>query len=218
MHEEAILAVHLTQKYDDRNIQPAMSMPQTKKEQSHARIVEVASRVIRRTGYRGVGVADIMKEAGLTHGGFYAHFSSRDAMLVEAMQHAGHSNMVALERGIQRRLGNGGTRLSALIETYLHDSHIERPEEGCIVAALASEMNREGDFLREEARRRVAAMVALVKSALPDGAGIVEAQMMTATMVGALQLARTIGGKAGREILAQTRQALIDRHVLQSQH
>jgi len=193
-------------------------MPETKKEQSHARIVEVASRVIRRTGYRGVGVADIMKEAGLTHGGFYAHFPSRDAMLVEAMQHAGRCNIAALERGIQRRLSKGGTRLSALIETYLHETHIIKTEEGCIVAALASEMIRESDDLRQEARRRVVAMVDLVKSALPDSADIVEAQMVTATMVGALQLARTLGGKAGQAILAQTRQALIERYVLRSQH
>jgi AcrR family transcriptional regulator len=190
----------------------------TRKELSHALIVDVASRAIRRAGYRGVGVADIMKEAGLTHGGFYAHFASRDAMLVEAMQHAGQSNLASLAQGIERRLRKGGTRLRALVETYLHDAHIERTEDGCIVAALASEMTREEDAVREEARRRVAAMVALVHSALPEGAEISEAQLVTATMVGALQVARTLGGKAGRDILAQTRQALIERHDPSIQH
>ena len=159
-----------------------------------------------------------MKEAGLTHGGFYAHFASRDAMLVEAMQHAGQCNIEALEQGITRRLRKGGTRLSALMETYLHDAHIERTEDGCIVAALASEMTREDDAIREEARRRVAAMVGLVQSALPEGAEVGEAQMVTATMVGALQLARTLGGKAGRAILAQTRLALVQRHDSRIRH
>lgn len=191
-----------------------MSLAPTKKELSHGRIVDVASRAIRRAGYRGVGVADIMKEAGLTHGGFYAHFASRDAMLVEAMQHAGQCNLAALSQGIERRLRKGGTRFQALVETYLHDAHIERTEDGCVIAALASEMTREKEAVRDEARRRVSAMVSLVHSALPEGTDVGDAQSVTATMVGALQLARALGGKAGRTILGQTRQALIERHDL----
>ena len=70
-----------------------MSIAPSKKELSHARIVDVAAKAIRRAGYRGVGVADIMKEAGLTHGGFYAHFESRDALVVEAMAKAGQENI-----------------------------------------------------------------------------------------------------------------------------
>src|SRR5437016_5899781 len=64
-------------------------IPAKKKEATHERIVEVAARAIRRNGYAGVTVADIMKEAGLTHGGFYAHFASREAMLAEAADRAG---------------------------------------------------------------------------------------------------------------------------------
>lgn len=195
-----------------------MSKAPTRKELSHARILDVASRAIRRAGHRGVGVADIMKEAGLTHGGFYAHFASRDAMVVEAMQHAGQKNLASLAEGVERRLRKGGTRFGALVETYLHDAHMERIEDGCIVAALSSEMTREENAVRDEARRRVAAMVALVQSVLPDGANLGQAQLVTATMVGALQLARTLGGKAGRDILAQTRQALIERHDPTTHH
>jgi len=66
-------------KYDGRHIILSMSISPSRKDLSHDRIVEAASKAIRRAGYRGVGVADIMKEAGLTHGGFYAHFDSRDA-------------------------------------------------------------------------------------------------------------------------------------------
>lgn len=191
-----------------------MSTTLKRKELSHARIVDVAARAIRRAGYHGIGVADIMKEAGLTHGGFYAHFASRDAMLVEAMQRAGQSNLATLAEAIERRLRKGGTRFNALVETYLHDAHIDRTEDGCIVAALASEMTRQDDAVRDEARRRVAAMVALVQSALPGDANEVEAQLITATMVGALQLARTLGGESGRDLLAKTRKALIERHDL----
>ena len=195
-----------------------MSTSPTRKELSHNRIVDVAAKAIRRSGYRGVGVADIMKEAVLTHGGFYAHFGSRDALIVEAMAKAGQDNIASLTTVIERRLSKGGTRFQALVETYLHDAHMERTEDGCIIAALSSEMTRQDEAVRNEARRRVAAMVALVKNSLPVGCDRREASVITATLVGALQMARTLGGKAGRSLLAETRQSLIERHINISHH
>jgi AcrR family transcriptional regulator len=189
-----------------------MSITPTKKELSHARIVDVAAKAIRRAGYRGVGVADIMKEAGLTHGGFYAHFDSREALVIEAMAKAGHENIESLTEAIERRMSKGGTRFKALVDTYLHEAHLVRTEDGCVVAALSSEMTRQDDVVREEARRRVAAMIALVQSTLTDPSDENEASVVTATMVGALQLARTLDGKEGRAILAQTRKSLLERH------
>lgn len=191
-----------------------MSFTLTKKELSHARIVDVAAKAIRRGGYRGVGVADIMKEAGLTHGGFYAHFKSRDELIIKAMQRAGEENLSSLTDAIERRMRKGESRFRALIESYLHNSHLDRTEDGCVIASLVSETTRQDDGVRAEARRRVAAMVSLVRLALPDDAGKSEADVVTATMVGALQLARTLGGKAGRDLLAETRQALIKQHDL----
>ena len=184
----------------------------TRKEQSHERIVEVAARAIRRAGYRGVGVADIMKEAGLTHGGFYAHFASRDALLIEAMQQASRDNHAALSQSIARRMAKGYSRFAALVWAYLHDTHLEHAENGCVVAALASEMTRQGDAVQQEAQRRVKDLVEFVRSALPEGVEPVQAEVITATMVGALQLARTLGGNAGRALLSQTRESLILRH------
>jgi AcrR family transcriptional regulator len=184
----------------------------TRKEQSHERIVEVAARAIRRAGYRGVGVADIMKEAGLTHGGFYAHFASRDALLIEAMQQASRDNHAALSQSIARRMAKGYSRFAALVWAYLHDTHLEHAENGCVVAALASEMTRQGDAVQQEAQRRVKDLVEFVRSSLPEGVDPVQAEVITATMVGALQLARTLGGNAGRALLSQTRESLILRH------
>lgn len=189
-----------------------MSISPTRKELSHARIVDVAAKAIRRSGYRGVGVADIMKEAGLTHGGFYAHFESRDALMVEALSKAGQENIASLSEAIERRLTKGGTRFQALVEIYLNDAHMGRTESGCVIAALASEITRLEDSVRNEARSRVNAMIALVQTSLPDCSDESEASAITATMVGALQLARSLGGKAGRTLLAHTRQALIERH------
>ena len=195
-----------------------MSNAPTKKELSHSRIVGVASHAIRRAGYRGVGVADIMKEAGLTHGGFYAHFESRDRLLVEAMEQAGLDNLGSLTDGIERRVSKGVSRFRALVETYLNDSHMERSEHGCVVASLVSEMPRQSGAVRKEACRRVDAMLALVQSVLPHETDKSAAPMVTATMIGALQLARTLGGKAGRKILAQARRSLIDIYDRPSHH
>jgi len=86
------------------DIMPAAT---SRKELTHDRILDVAARAIRRAGYDGVGLATIMKEAGLTHGGFYAHFASRDALLAEATQRAGRDTGAVLVE----RIGEGGGRL-----------------------------------------------------------------------------------------------------------
>ena len=224
--EVAILALwqpfttrsNLTIKYDGCNIIGVMTLVPTKKELSHARIVDVAARAIRRSGYRGVGVADIMKEAGLTHGGFYAHFDSRDALVVEAMARAGQENLDALSDAIERRVRKGESRFRALVETYLHDAHMERSENGCVIAALASEMARQTDTVREEARQRVQAMIKLVRSTLHESTPPSAASVITVTMVGVLQMSRTLSGRAGRKILAQTRQALLELYDSSTHH
>lgn len=188
-----------------------MSNAPTRKQISHERIVDVASRAIRRAGTRGVGVADMMKAAGLTHGGFYAHFESRDALVAEAMQRAGRNTSAALQDAVARRMARGDSRFAALVRAYLHDSHLERVEDGCVVAALASEMTRLDDTVRDEARRRVSSLVDLVRSTLPPGADQAQADCVAATLVGALQLARVLGDKPGRDLLARTREQIIAR-------
>ena len=195
-----------------------MTNPLSRKEQSHERIVEVAARAIRRAGYRGVGVADIMKEAGLTHGGFYAHFASRDALMIEAMQEASRDNRVALSEAMARRMAKGDSRFSALVEAYLHYTHLIQTEKGCVVAALASEMSRQDDAVQQAARRRVTDLVEFVRSSLPQGVKPEQAEVVTATMVGTLQLARTLGSIGGRKLLAQTREALLQKHQPNHQH
>ena len=98
------------------------SSAQSRKEATHERIVDVAARAIRRSGYDGTGVADIMKEAGLTHGGFYAHFASRDALLAEAGDRAG-AESVALAASIAAA-APAGEALQRIMEAYLSDEHL----------------------------------------------------------------------------------------------
>jgi AcrR family transcriptional regulator len=184
-----------------------MKAASDRKTQTHERILDVAARAIRRGGYHGVGVADIMKEAGLTHGGFYAHFASRDAMLVEAMQQAGGASALRVAGQLAEREARGESSFAALVNIYLHDTQLGSTESGCVVAALASEMPRQAEPLLSGARERVQHLIRMVRDAMPEGSPD-DAAVVAATMVGALTLARTLGGRGGRSLLASTRASL----------
>jgi TetR/AcrR family transcriptional regulator, transcriptional repressor for nem operon len=163
------------------------------KQASHDRIVEAASRAIRRSGYHGTGVADIMKAAGLTHGGFYAHFPSREAMLAEAADRAGCESVEQMARIAGSALPEHA--LQSMIGAYLSKEHVESVETGCATAALASEMPRQAPEVRRAATRRIKEMIDLVSRQLPDWGkpGAHEHALATvATMVGALVLARAV--------------------------
>ena len=163
------------------------------KEATHDRIVETAARAIRRSGYAGTSVADIMKEAGLTHGGFYAHFASREAMLAEAADHAG-AEAVATSARIAAS-APPEQALRALLRAYLSKEHVQSPELGCPVAALGSEMPRQASEVRQAATRRIKEMIDVVARQSPDWGqpGAHEhALVIAATMVGALVMARAV--------------------------
>lgn len=165
----------------------------SRKEATHERIVDAAARAIRRSGYDGTSVADIMNEAGLTHGGFYAHFSSREAMLAEAADRAGAEGVAAAARIAAAAKPSQGLR--ELARAYLSKAHVEDVETGCATAALVSEMPRQAPEVRRAATRRIKEMIDLVARQSPDWGrpGAHERALATvATLVGALQLARAV--------------------------
>ena len=165
----------------------------SRKDVTHDRIVETAARAIRRSGYGGAGVASIMKEAGLTHGGFYAHFNSRDAMLAEAADRAGTAGMARLARAAAAAPPDKA--LAAMLRAYLSDEHVRGMETGCAIAALGSEMPRQGPKVRRAATRRIKEMIDLVGRQSSDWGqpGTHERAMVTvATALGALVLARAV--------------------------
>lgn len=189
-----------------------------RKELSHERIVETAARAIRRGGFAGIGVADIMKEAGLTHGGFYAHFPSRDALLVEALERAGESAQNALSSAQDARLRGIGA-FHKLVTGYLSEAHLKGAETGCAVAALASEMPRQSTEVRKAAAQSVRRMLDAVQQALPPGVEPEVASAIASQMVGALQLARALGGNAeGKSLLAAVRRQLLAQYDTPRQH
>lgn len=194
---------------------PAMSTTRRpgRKELSHERIVETAARAIRRAGFAGVSVADIMKEAGLTHGGFYAHFPSRDALLVEAIERAGLDSATnALSIAQDARL-QGISAFHKLVTGYLSEGHLKGTETGCAVAALASEMPRQSTEVRIAAAQSVRRMLDAVQQALPPGVEPEVASAIACQMVGALQLARALGANAeGKALLAAVRRQLLAQY------
>lgn len=175
-------------------------MPNTKpntkaaaKQASHERIVEVAARAIRKTGYDGTGVADIMKQAGLTHGAFYAHFASRDAMLAEAADRAAAESIAAVANVVASAPPEQA--MAAMLCAYLSKEHVANAELGCPLAALGSEMPRQAPEVRRAATRRIKEMIDLVARQSPEWGqpGAHEQALVTiATMVGAVVLARAV--------------------------
>lgn len=163
------------------------------KELTHERIVSVAARAIRRSGYDGTGVADIMKEAGLTHGAFYAHFPSREAMLAEAAGQACAESAAAAADVVASV--PSCTALTSMLSAYLSREHVEHADVGCPLAALGSETSRQAPEVRRVTTRHIKEMIDLVARQSPDWgqpSAHEHALVAMATMVGALVLARAV--------------------------
>jgi TetR/AcrR family transcriptional regulator, transcriptional repressor for nem operon len=163
------------------------------KDATHERIVAAAARAIRRSGYDGTGVADIMKEAGLTHGAFYAHFTSREAMLAEAAGRACAESAAAAADVVASVPPDRA--LASMLGAYLSREHLEHAEMGCPLAALGSETPRQAVEVRRVATRHIKEMIDLVARQSPDWGRPVAHQralVTVATMVGALLLARAV--------------------------
>ena len=163
------------------------------KEASHERIVSVAARAIRRSGYDGTGVADIMKEAGLTHGAFYSHFESREAMLAEAARKACAESAAAAAEVVASVPPSAA--LESMLHAYLSQAHVEQAERGCPLAALGSETVRQSPEVRRVTTRHIQEMIDVVARQAPDWGqpGAHERALVTVScMVGALLLARAV--------------------------
>jgi TetR/AcrR family transcriptional regulator, transcriptional repressor for nem operon len=181
--------------------------------ETHARIVKKASVRLREKGAHGIGVADLMKDAGLTHGGFYAHFDSREALVIEAFTHA-------MDRSIERwrKLAEQTPpekRLAMVVNTYLTPLHRDDPGHGCSVPALGAEIARESPKTRRAFAGRLEQMIDTLAAQLPGvprKAARKQAMAAIATMMGTLVLARVAGsGDFSDELLGAGRDAVLDR-------
>ncbi len=183
------------------------------KAETHERIVKQASVRLRERGAHGIGVADLMKEVGLTHGGFYAHFDSREALVIEAFNYA-------MDRGNERwrkivEEMPPEKRLATIVNSYLTTTHRDDPGRGCAVPSLGAEIARESPKTRKAFAAKLERMIDMIADQIPDvspKAARKQAMATLATMMGTVVMARIAGnGEFSDEILASGREAVLSR-------
>jgi TetR/AcrR family transcriptional repressor of nem operon len=173
------------------------------KEATRKQIARIASSRFRREGVDAVGVASLMADAGLTHGGFYSHFSSKEELVREAIVGA-----LERKRGQLTQAGAEGG-LEGILRAYLRPAHRDAPARGCAFASLASEIARHPPATRAALTCEFEAHVALIADHLPLGDKSVALAIFSA-MIGALQLARTVNdGDLSDRILESATQAAL---------
>ncbi len=185
------------------------------KERTRALLLKEAARAIRAKGPRGVSVATIMGKAGLTHGGFYAHFKSKDELVAEAMTAMFADIEAQIDQYIER---SPSEALSGYINFYLSQRHRDDRAHGCPIPALCGE----APHLPPAARRAFGAGIEAVSSrlaAMLESAGQSEprtaAASLLAEMAGALAMARAVpGSEQSAQLLGSSRQALRQRFGL----
>jgi TetR/AcrR family transcriptional repressor of nem operon len=183
------------------------------KQETHARIVKKASVRLREKGAHGIGVADLMKEAGLTHGGFYAHFDSREALVIEAFAYAMDRSTERWRKVAEQTAPE--KRLATIVETYLTPVHRDDPGHGCAVPTLGAEIARESPKTRKAFSVKLEQMIDMMADQVLDVPRKVARKQAIAaltTMMGTLVLSRIAGnGEFSDEILGAGREAVLGR-------
>ena len=189
-----------------------MRHSKTEKENTHKRIVAVAAKKFREEGLAGIGIADLMKEAGLTVGGFYKHFKSRDALVAEAI---GSALEIWKDRIDAADAGGPRITYEALVDDYLSEAHRNYPGVGCPVGALAGDLARSDKRTRAVVTRKIRDNVELLATLIRDtnktdkDTARSRAVMTYCAMVGAISMARAVSDKElSREILKTVAQRL----------
>jgi len=171
--------------------------------ENREKIITAAAKLFREKGFDGIGVADLMKAAGLTHGGFYGHFSSKEDLMAQACERAVDELLAA---GEARRSATSDSPYVAFLKNYLSLEHRDQPGAGCLVAALGAEAARQNKTVRsaftQAQRRLLAALIDIIPGANKKRAR--ENALVTLSMlVGAQTIARALDDEAvSQEVLA----------------
>jgi TetR/AcrR family transcriptional repressor of nem operon len=188
-----------------------MRYPKDHKARTRRRIVETAARAFREKGLEGVGLAELMAQAGLTHGGFYAHFASKDALVEAACRHGIGATIETLD--FRARSAPPGDGLRTIVRAYLSRSHRDDRAGGCIMPSLAGEIARHGPATRQAVTDQLRQLAEVIARQLPDdepAARQRRALAIAAGMVGALALARMVDDSTLSDaILQATREAVL---------
>jgi TetR/AcrR family transcriptional repressor of nem operon len=181
------------------------------KAETHERIVKNASVRLREGGAASIGVAELMKEAGLTHGGFYAHFDSRDALVGEAFAHAMEQTVARWRKRAEQ--APEGKELASIVTRYLTAQHRDDVGNGCALPSLGAEVLRANPKTRKAVAAKLEEMIDIVSGQMPaqtPKAARREAIGVLSTMMGTLILARMAGSSEfSEEILAAGRHSAL---------
>jgi len=176
--------------------------------EKRAQILNEAIRLFREHGFAGVSVGEIMKSSGLTHGPFYYHFSSKEALMAECVEHAMRRGTFELLEPIVTT----SERKAKFVRSYLNATHRDSPGKGCVIAALASEIRQE-PTVRGPFTSQVKAYVERLASRFPWSSKRTargDSIRMLSSIVGALILSRAVDDEAfSNEILREVRQGLL---------
>ena len=157
------------------------------------RIVNTAAALFREKGFDGIGVADLMKEAGLTHGGFYGHFGSKEDLITEALERALEGSIEDWETWSKQ---DSKSALGGITRAYLSPRHRDRPQTGCLLATLSADAARQPGSVRDVVTRAVRALAGKLEPLMPHRLKAARQQKALATLaslVGAQMLARAVG-------------------------
>ena len=188
-----------------------MGHSRDEKTRSHERIVAAATGLMMEGGTEAPSVADIMSSAGLTHGGFYKHFASRDELVAAAVASA----MDASNEATREALEGAGDPLAAFVEWYASPAHRDDLRSGCAVAALGTDAGRGDPGLQELFQDQVERYAGLLERLLGEPGAPADRRAALAalsTLVGALYVSRAVGDEAfSAEILASARESVLSR-------
>lgn len=182
-----------------------MKVSRAQAEENRERILDNAAQLFRERGFDGIGLNDLMQAAGLTRGGFYGHFESKDDLAAQATRRALATNREQWKRQADRSL-------SAWVKAYLSDAHRDHIGAGCGLVALAGDAARGGPAVREAFAEGVESLVAALQKQMPaadDAARREQSMAMLSTLVGSLLLSRAVGDEGlSRELREAARKSL----------
>ncbi len=191
-----------------------MRVSRQKAAENRERIIDAAGALFREKGFDGIGVADIMKAADLTHGGFYGHFDSKDDLVAQASQRTMAHAAVNWEKVVA---GAKSNPYAALLAHYLSPRHRDEPGHGCAFAALSGDAARCGKPVRNAFAQGLEPLIEIVASTAPGRSKAARRRKAVATvaeMIGALMLARAVGDcSLSDEILVAARQELLQSTI-----
>ena len=174
-----------------------MGLKEERKGRSHETILDSAAQLLREKGIAGARVADVMKGAGLTVGGFYAHFASKESLIDEVLRRTARAMRERLFAGLEAK--PEADRAAVVLKRYLSATHRDTTETGCPLPAVVGEVGTTAAEHGEAVAQQVGAMAQELERHLPDGKGITGRHLalgLVALMYGGLSLARAVRGTA----------------------